>query len=464
MPERPELTEEELLARELRPVRAEHIDPIVPDEVSESDLPKGARNELKTLEATNQEFVARHLVMASVLIDSDPELAHQHAVSAARRGGRIAMVRETLAITAYTIGDYALALRELRTYRRISGKEDQLALMIDSERGLGRPDRALELGRAADRTGLGPAELVQVAIAMSGARLDQGAADLALAELEIPQLDPKRAYSYSPALFAAYATVLEELERTAEAERWTALATRAQDALDAVKHDEHETIEVVTEGEFPPLEEDEIDEDGIAAETETEITGEGSTSAVEGSGSVADGEASEAAEYSRDEDDLEAEVDELLAAAGDTVAAEPESEAAAEADVIDEAAAVLDDELVAEVEEEADEIVAEAEALDEVQEEADEIVAAAEDAQELAIDEHDIDEHESAPVAVDVELDVVPAPAEAEVASESDADAAPADAASDADDSDAETSDDENDDEDEEKKRKGDEPEPLFDL
>ncbi|GAB3296916.1 putative sodium/potassium/calcium exchanger [Pseudoclavibacter terrae] len=458
-----------MLARELRPVRAEHIDPIVPDEVSESDLPKGARNELKTLEATNQEFVARHLVMASVLIDTDPELAHQHAVSAARRGGRIAMVRETLAITAYTIGDYALALRELRTYRRISGKEDQLALMIDSERGLGRPDRALELGRAADRTGLGPAELVQVAIAMSGARLDQGSPDLALAELEIPQLDPKRAYSYSPALFGAYATVLEELGRESEAERWTALATRAQDALDAVKHDEHETIEVITEGEFPPLEDDEID--GEDAPTED---AESDTESTHAAASIDGEDAAEAtdAPYSSDDDDLEAEVDELLAASG-----EPTTDARSQSDAetVDGAAAVLDDALVAEVEAEADEIVAEAEAGDdveaeaedilveaeaadevaEVQEEADEIVAAAEELEELAEDEDD------APAVLEVELDVVPAAPEEEAGVEPTQQGAAAEVSEPEAASDAEAVD-ENDDN--EGKRKGDEPEPLFDL
>ena len=48
---------------------------------------------------------------------------------------------------------------------------------------------------------------------MSGARLDLGQTDAALAELEIPELDPTTAYSYSPALFDAYATVLEELGR-----------------------------------------------------------------------------------------------------------------------------------------------------------------------------------------------------------------------------------------------------------
>ena len=44
-------------------------------------------------------------------------------------GGRIAIVRESLAITAYATGDFALALRELRTFRRISGSNDQLPML-----------------------------------------------------------------------------------------------------------------------------------------------------------------------------------------------------------------------------------------------------------------------------------------------------------------------------------------------
>jgi 23S rRNA pseudouridine2605 synthase len=172
-----------------------------------------------------------HLVAASQLLDEDPELAHGHAMSAARRAGRVAVVRETLAITAYATGDFALALRELRTFRRISGSNDQLPLMVDSERGVGRPDRALEVGRAVHRSELSPAVQVGLAIAMSGARLDLGQPELALAELEIPQLDPDRAFSYSPALFFAYAEVLEELGRTADAVTWRARADRAEEAL-----------------------------------------------------------------------------------------------------------------------------------------------------------------------------------------------------------------------------------------
>jgi hypothetical protein len=247
--ERPPLTEEELRARELRAVRTRHDDPEIPDEVTGRDLDKGARIQLKTLNKENAEEVARHLAMAARLIDDDPDLAHQHAISASRRAGRIGVVRETLAITAYRTGDFALALRELRTYRRISGSNEQLALLVDSERGIGRPDRALEVGRSVERSTLSPGAQVSVAIAMSGARLDLGQPDAALAELEIPQLDATVAYSYSPELFDAYAEVLEELGQEAEAEKWRELAQRADDALNGGGGGDDDVIEIIEEFE-----------------------------------------------------------------------------------------------------------------------------------------------------------------------------------------------------------------------
>ena len=215
-------------AREDRP---RHDDPPIPEEVTARDLNGPARNELKTLSKENADEVARHLAMAARLIDDDPALAHRHALAASRRAGRIAIVRETVAITAYATEDYALALRELRTYRRISGKDDQIALLVDSERGVGRPDRALEVGRAVDRSALPVPVRVELAIAMSGARLDLGETERALTELDIPELDPDRAFEWSPALFAARAAVLEELGRTDEAALWQRRADIAAEAL-----------------------------------------------------------------------------------------------------------------------------------------------------------------------------------------------------------------------------------------
>lgn len=233
-----------------RSVRSPHDEPDIPEDVKPGELDRVARAQLKTLSKENAEGVARHLVMVARLIDSDPRLAHRHAISAARRAGRIAVVRETLAITAYSTGDFALALRELRTYRRISGKNDQLPMMVDSERGLGRSDKALELGRSVERASLSVEVQVELAIAMSGARLDLGDPELALRELEIPQLDPATAYSYSPGLFDAYATVLEDLGRTDEAEQWWERSDRASAALSVGGNPDDEDIVEVEEEEL----------------------------------------------------------------------------------------------------------------------------------------------------------------------------------------------------------------------
>lgn len=196
--------------------------------------------------------MARHLAMASRLIEEDPALAHEHAVAASRRAGRVAVVRESVGITAYALGDFALALRELRTYRRISGRDDQIALIVDSERGMGRPDRALEEARAVDRATLPAETRVALAIAMSGARLDRGEAELALGELEIPELDPDRAFEWSPALFAARAAVLEDLGRTEEAAFWEARAEVGAAALGHGEGDEILIQDVQAEDEERP--------------------------------------------------------------------------------------------------------------------------------------------------------------------------------------------------------------------
>ena len=234
--------------------------PVLPADVTPQDLASAARNELKTLSKENAEQVARHLAMAARLIDDDPQLAHQHALAASRSAGRIAVVRETVAITAYAIGDFALAVRELRTFRRISGRDDQIALLVDSERGVGRPDRALEVGRAVDRAALPVEVRVELAIAMSGARLDLGENERALQELDIPELDPDRAFSWSPGLFAARAAVLEELGRLDEAAQWQRRAEIAEDVIGSRDADS-ETLLVEEIEEIEEIEELELDDD-----------------------------------------------------------------------------------------------------------------------------------------------------------------------------------------------------------
>ena len=83
--------------------------------------------------------------MAGQLIDLDPELAYKHAKAAASRAGRVDVVREASALTAYAAGHYEEALREVRAMRRLRGDLSLRAIEADCERGLGRPERAIEI-------------------------------------------------------------------------------------------------------------------------------------------------------------------------------------------------------------------------------------------------------------------------------------------------------------------------------
>ncbi|UYB37262.1 hypothetical protein N9A08_06340 [Arthrobacter koreensis] len=227
------VTERKHNARDLRSANraGRERSPEIDDDVTGQELDKVTRAQLRNLEEVNGEWVSKHLVMAGRLIDTDPELAFQHALAASRRGGRLAAVREAVALTAYAAGEFGDALREFRTHRRISGSNEYLAMMADCERGLGRPDRALDLVRSEEAAGLDNAGKVDIAIVASGARMDMEQYDAAVSALEIPQLDKNRAFSYSPRLFRAYADALELAGRGSEAEPWRRQALLAESVL-----------------------------------------------------------------------------------------------------------------------------------------------------------------------------------------------------------------------------------------
>jgi hypothetical protein len=210
-------------------VKNDEKSPLIPSQVTPDDIDISVRVQLKTLTAENAEMVARHLAMVSLLIDDDPALAHKHALAASRRAGRLAIVHETLGLTAYASGEFALAIRELLTHRRLSGSNDQLPLIVDSERGLGRPERALEAVVGIDRSELDTGVRINLAIVLSGARLDLGQAKLAVQELEIPELNPKRIFQQSPLLFRSYAECLREAG--SDGDKWDELALRAEKAM-----------------------------------------------------------------------------------------------------------------------------------------------------------------------------------------------------------------------------------------
>src|SRR5207302_4266539 len=164
--------------------------------------------------------VGAHLVAAGRALDGDPGLARKHAWYARSLAPRLAIVREAAGVTAYVDGDYAVALAELRAVRRMTGDPAQLPLLADCERALGRPDRALALGRDPDVKKLDPAARVELAIVLSGARRDRGEYDAAIVGLQGLALDAPQVQPWTARLWYAYADALFDAGRIDDARRW----------------------------------------------------------------------------------------------------------------------------------------------------------------------------------------------------------------------------------------------------
>lgn len=203
--------------------------PAIPATVEAKQLAPEIRAELFTLDKSTADTVARHLVAAGELLDEDPEAALAHAQAARNRSGRIAAIREAVGIAAYHCGDWAQALAEFRAARRMGSKSALLPLIADCERGVGRPERAIELARSPEAAELTGDDADEMRIVAAGARGDLGHLDQALAVLSSPSLDPSRTGSTAARLFYAYAETLLALDRPADAVQWFMHSASADD-------------------------------------------------------------------------------------------------------------------------------------------------------------------------------------------------------------------------------------------
>ena len=206
--------------------------PPIPPSIEAKQLAPDVRSELMTLDKSTADTVARHLVAAGELIDEDPEAALAHAQAARSRSGRIAAIREAVGIAAYHCGDWAQALSEFRAARRMGSKSQLLPLIADCERGVGRPERAIELARSPEAAQLTGDDADEMRIVAAGARADLGHLDQALAVLTSPAPDPSRTGSTAARLFYAYAETLLALGRADDALQWFIHAAAAD--LDGV--------------------------------------------------------------------------------------------------------------------------------------------------------------------------------------------------------------------------------------
>lgn len=149
-------------------------EPATPPDFVETELPFGVRAELKGLPKDLADTVGAHIWAAGRLIDADPELAFRHAEAARRRAGRLPVVREAAAETAYAAGEYAVALREFRAIRRMTGGDELIPVIADCERALGRPREALSVLAELSSTSRDIGLRIECLIVEAGARDDLG--------------------------------------------------------------------------------------------------------------------------------------------------------------------------------------------------------------------------------------------------------------------------------------------------
>ena len=203
--------------------------PRIDDDVTIEMLDRATQNELRALEDNVKEFVAGHLVMAGRVLEEDPELSLRHASAAADRASRLAVVREACGIAAYAAQNWEQAIRELRAAMRIGGTVEFLPLVADCERGLGRPERALQIAGSPEAQRLSKAGRVELRIVAAGARADMGQIDAALVTLKCPELREQTVHEWSIGLWYAYADMLQRAGRDVDAREWFAKAAAADD-------------------------------------------------------------------------------------------------------------------------------------------------------------------------------------------------------------------------------------------
>jgi tetratricopeptide (TPR) repeat protein len=211
--------------------------------VSAEQLDPEVRAELRTLPAHLADAVARWLAAAAE--EPDPDRAYDYTVRARKLAARVGVVRETAGVAAYRAGRWADALAELRTARRLTGRAGYLPLIADSERALGRADRALAVIHNPEVRHLDRATQIELLIVESGIRRDEGRPAAGAVVLQVPELTDSVRRPWSARLFYAYADALLDAGRPEEARDWFGRAAAQDTAEETDAAERYELLDSV---------------------------------------------------------------------------------------------------------------------------------------------------------------------------------------------------------------------------
>ena len=103
---------------------------------------------------------------------------------------RDATIREILALASYRVGDWATALRELRTYRRLSGETTHMPVEMDVLRAMGRDSDVSAVWEDFRKRGGSPAVKKEARVVYASFLIDQGDLDGAEDVAGKPKIGP----------------------------------------------------------------------------------------------------------------------------------------------------------------------------------------------------------------------------------------------------------------------------------
>lgn len=192
-------------------------------------MPNGIRAELRALTKQHAARVGGHLQAAGELIELDPELALAHAMVARRLASRLPVVREAAAETAYAAGHYETALTEYRALHRMTGDDDYLPIIADSERAVGKHQAALRTLRQAREVRLSVPQQVEVLLVEAGIRDDLGQRPEALRLLKDAIVSSRGGRQGQARLRYAYANLLASAGQQTAAREWLVSARSYDD-------------------------------------------------------------------------------------------------------------------------------------------------------------------------------------------------------------------------------------------
>jgi pentatricopeptide repeat protein len=158
---------------------------------------------------------------AAAFAAEDYDVAIRLAEQSKHMALRAVAPRELLGLALYRAGRWQDAIRELSTYRRLSGSLDQNPVMADCYRALNKPEKALEMCDEMQRDKQLPAAVMyEGAIVAAGALADMGRLQEALGRLESLDLDPTNAEEHHLRAWYVLADLLERRGRFTQARTW----------------------------------------------------------------------------------------------------------------------------------------------------------------------------------------------------------------------------------------------------